>query len=221
MDYQKETRVAYRTPERAEAYKRYHSAGWTWGRIATWLEQKSIRGLLASRTWTPADVVLDVPCGTGILGPTLAPYAPRVVASDISLEMMRLADGAYAPGSFGGFVRSDITAMPFPDSRFSVMVTLGFMHRVPAEIRRRALAELHRVCSDTAIVSYSLTSPAQRSKHRLLRAISPRHVPAPCAISMEEAERGIREAGFHVLKRFAVVPLLSSEWLYLLSKKGR
>lgn len=218
MDYQKETRIAYRTSARAEAYKRYHSAGWTWGRIATWFEQKCIHRLLARRAWSAADVVLDIPCGTGILAPTLAPFGPKVVAGDISLEMMRLADSAYAAASFGGLVQSDITAIPFADARFTVVVTLGFMHRAPVDIRRRALAELHRVCADTAIISYSLTSAAQRLKHWLLRATSSRHVPAPCAISMEEAEQEIGEAGFHILKRLAVVPLLSSEWLYLLSK---
>lgn len=219
MDYEKDTRLAYRSSARADAYKRYQSSQWTWGRITTWREQYLIRRLLASRMWNAADAVLDVPCGTGILASTLAPFAPRVLASDISFEMMRLAASAYAIRGFGGFVQADITAMPFSDRCFSVMVTLGFMHRVPADIRHRSLAELHRVCAETAIISFSLTSPMQRLKHLLLSMISSRHVPAPCAISMKEAEREIRQAGFLILKRVAVLPLMSSEWLYVLSKE--
>ena len=219
MDYEKQTRLAYRSSARADAYRRYQSREWTWGRITTWREQYLIRRLLARRKWNAADLVLDAPCGTGILASTLAPIAPRVLASDISSEMMQLAAGAYAIKGFGGFVQADITSMPFRDGRFSIMVTLGFMHRVPAEIRGRALRELHRICADTAIISFSLTSPTQRLKHLLLSAISARHVPAPCAISMEEAEQEIRRAGFRISERIAVLPLLSSEWLYVLSKE--
>lgn len=219
MEYEKDTRLAYRSSARADAYRRYQSSEWTWGRITTWREQSLIRRLLARRRWSAADVVLDAPCGAGILASTLAPLAPRVLASDISTEMMRLAGDAYAMDCFGGFVQADITALPFTDARFSVVITLGFMHRVPAEIRRKTLAEIHRICSDTVIVSFSVVSPAQRVKHRLVSAVTARHIPAPCAIPMREADREILEAGFKIVDRIPVLPLLSSEWLYVLSKQ--
>lgn len=216
MDYEAGTRVAYRSRERASSYKRYHTTQWSWGRIATRLEQSAIRRLVSDRGWKQGDVILDAPCGTGILGATLATSQAQVVASDISMEMMSLAAGEYARDHFRGFVQADITAVPFSDRVFAGVITLGFMHRVPGHVRAAALSEIARVCSSTAIISFSLASRSQRLKHRLLRAIIPQHVPAPCAIDRKQAEAEIRAAGFTIVRRIAVAPLLSAESLYLL-----
>jgi ubiquinone/menaquinone biosynthesis C-methylase UbiE len=217
MDYDNETRLAYRSATRADAYRRYQSTDWSWGRVATWREQHLVGRILSHRVWNESDIVLDAPCGTGILAPTLAPFSRSVLATDISLEMMRLATEAYSGDRLANFVQADITSMPFPDAHFAVVLTLGFMHRVPPRVREKALAEIHRVCAQTAIVSYSLVSPAQRIKHRVLLATKPGHVPAPCAIPMREAEAEMRRAGFNVVTRTPVLPLLSSEWLYVLT----
>src|SRR5687767_3967872 len=115
MDYETETRRAYRSAARAQTYTRYQSSDWSWGRVATWREQQIIRRVLAARTWRDSDAVLDAPCGTGILAPTLAPYTDNVLATDISLEMMQLAMRAYFAAQRAQFVQADINAMPFPN----------------------------------------------------------------------------------------------------------
>jgi SAM-dependent methyltransferase len=216
-NYEHATREAYRSPERAASYKRYHTEAWSWARAATWLEQRAIRRLLAYRAWQSGEVILDIPCGTGILGATLRTLPVHVVASDISPAMMALARGEYPEERFRGFVQADITAVPFADARFDGVLALGFLHRVPAHVRRGALAEIRRVCHRLALVSFSLTSPVQRLKQRTLRSIRARHVPAPCAIARAQAELEIRAAGFHILRRVSVAPLLSAESLYLLA----
>src|SRR6266540_1394938 len=98
MDYENETRAAYRSPERAAAYKRYHTTDRSWALIATRLEQRLIRRMLSAHDWSAADTMLDVPCGTGILGPTVARVPASIVASDISAEMMALAATEYDAG---------------------------------------------------------------------------------------------------------------------------
>jgi ubiquinone/menaquinone biosynthesis C-methylase UbiE len=216
MDYEGATRSAYRSRERASSYKRYHTTEWSWGRIATYLEQSAIRRLLSSRAWTAADLILDAPCGTGILGATLARSRAQVIASDISLEMMALADGEYSREHLRGFVQADITTVPFADKTFAGVITLGFMHRVPHHVRKTALSEIARVCSSTAIISFSLRSQTQLLKQHLLRFLTSRYTGAPCAIDRKQAEAEIRDAGFTIVRRVAVAPLLSAESLYLL-----
>lgn len=220
MDYETETRSAYQSRDRAAAYKRYHTSDWSWGRIATRLERRALRRLLRARAWTSSDLILDVPCGTGILGPLLGELSAGVVASDIAFEMMALAGDEYARSQLRGFVQADITATPFRDRRFAGLVVLGFMHRVPSEIRRRALAELHRICGDLAIVSFSFTSGAQRLKQSLLKALKPGHIPAPHAAPVDVVEREIADAGFQVARRVQIAPFLSAESLYVL-RRGR
>jgi ubiquinone/menaquinone biosynthesis C-methylase UbiE len=219
MDYDRETRNAYRSSARAESYRTYQKTAWSWGRVSTWCEQRAVLRLLHSSRIGGGNILLDVPCGTGVLASTVAPLACDVVASDISLEMMELATEAYGEQAETCFVQADITALPFSDGEFGAVVTLGFMHRVPSEIRRRALRELYRVSGRVALVSYSLKSPAQKVKHALLGAIRSNHVPAPCATGTHDAESEILSAGFAIHKRMPILPFLSSEWLYLLVKQ--
>ena len=217
-NYERDTRSAYRSLERAADYHRYHTAGWSWGRIATWFEQRAVRRLVGGRSWAAGKRLLDVPCGTGILATALEGASSRVLASDIAGEMMAIAAHSYRDLPLDGFVRADITALPFGGRAFDGVVTLGFMHRVPAEIRRGALAELRRVASDGAIVSFSLDSAAQRVKHGLLRvALRRAHKPAPHRAAKQEIEAEIRAAGFRIASSAPVLPLLSTEWLYLLT----
>lgn len=218
MDYEKNTRNAYRSPERAVAYKRYHNSQISWGRITTRLEQRIVRRFLEQLALTGTDAVLDIPCGTGVLGPTLAAFPVHVVGSDISLEMMRLAVDEYDLARVDGWVQADITATPFRRGRFAAAVVLGLMHRIPAEVRAAALSELHRITKRSVIVSFSSTSAMQKVKHALFRALTKRYIPAASAIPLSQAEEEIRRAGFRIVKRRALAPFLSAESLFLLEK---
>lgn len=218
MNYEKITRSAYRSRERAASYKRYHTSKLSWGRIATRLEQRIVRRFLQCAHLRASETVLDIPCGTGVLGETLAVFPARVIASDISIEMISLGMNEYIREQFDGFVQADITAIPFPCDRFAAVVALGLMHRIPAEVRGHALSELHRISRRIAVVSFSFTSPAQAAKHRLLQAVTSHHVPAAAAIPRFQAEEEICRAGFRVVECAAVAPFLSAESVFLLEK---
>ncbi len=216
-NYEHETREAYQSQERAAEYRRYHTSEWSWGRVATWFERRAMRRLLAERGWYGTVHLLDVPCGTGILATALVGAKGRIIASDIAGEMMALAAEAYRGLHLEGFVRADITAMPFATDSVDGAVVLGFMHRVPSEIRAGALAELRRVSRTGAIVSFSLDSPMQRMKHAMLSAARGRkHKPAPYRASKQEVDTQIGAAGFTIVSAVPVLPWLSTEWLYVL-----
>ena len=71
MDYEKGTLRAYRTKTRADEYKQYHTKTWSWARVSTRVEQWLLARELSRYAWSENDRLLDIPCGTGILGKLL------------------------------------------------------------------------------------------------------------------------------------------------------
>lgn len=220
MDYEKDTRAAYRTLERAAAYKRHQTQDWSWARAATRQEQRRIERILRRYVWSKDDIVLDIPCGTGILAAVLNRFPFRVVASDISPEMMALAGGEYRASTFRGFVRGDIRQVPMKPAAFACVFTLGFMHRVALEIRRDALGELARLSRRLIIVSYTIDTSLQRLKKRFIGAALPRYEPAPCPAYLGEVLADFEAQGLRVRHAFHVMPLLSAELVFVLEKAG-
>ena len=218
MDYETQTRSAYRTEQRAIAYQCRQTRRWSWARLATWREQRGVARILGKRAWAPADDVLDIPCGAGILGAVLARFPFRVVASDISPAMMALARGAYAADRFRGFVQADITDTPLRPGSFRCVITLGFMHRVPDELKRATLAAIATLSRELVIVSYSVDSPLQRLKRALLGFLCRSYESAPCSASVADILGDCRAAGLHMLEWYRPVPFLSAEVVLELEK---
>jgi SAM-dependent methyltransferase len=219
MSYESSTRLAYRSDARAADYQRYQKKAWTWGRLVTWREQRRIAGVLRAYTWTPADRVLDVPAGTGILADVLAGFPFSVVASDISREMMALGRHEYARDRLLGCLQGDITQMPFRPGSFSCVLTLGFLHRVPVDVKRSALREIASLSSRLVIVTCSVDTLGQRLKQRAIAWLRPRHVPAPCPVPLSDLVAECEAHGLRVARAFMVLPFLSSEAVLVLEKR--
>src|SRR5207244_6728158 len=84
-------------------------------------------------------LVLDVPCGTGIIGRHLAARGFRIVGADISpamLEVARERDHAL------GLLRADLEAPPWRPGTFDAVVCARFLMHVPAASRPRVLRTL-------------------------------------------------------------------------------
>ena len=218
-DYEQQTLNAYRTSERAVEYKRFHTSDWTWGRFVTWLEQRAIARELSRYEWVPTDQLLDIPCGTGILGRTLHHFPLRIVASDISPEMMALAREEYPADRLVDCTQADITSTPFTSGSFACVVTLGFLHRVPLDIKRSTLSEIARLTNHVAIVSCSVDTLLQRLKHALLSHINTNHIPAPCPVPLNNIIADCESQGFYVVRSFKVFPVLSAHAVLVLEKK--
>lgn len=217
-DYEQHTRQAYRTHERAVAYKRFQTTDWTWGRLMTWLEQRAIARELGRYQWEPSDQLLDIPCGTGSLGKVLHRFPFRIVASDISSAMMELAREEYPQDRLVDCVQADITDTPFPRGSFACIITLGFLHRVPPEIKRAALREIAALGHRLAIVSCSVDTPLQQVKHALLSRLRRQHVPAPCPATMKRLIDDCEAQGFRVVRSVMVLPFVSSHTLLVLEQ---
>jgi SAM-dependent methyltransferase len=219
VDYERGTRSAYQSRDRAVAYRRHQTEEWSWARFATWWEHRAVKRVLARSVWMVSDRVLDVPCGTGALARVLNRFAFRVVAVDISREMMIAGGTPYARERFSGFLQGDLLRLPFRSQSCTCVIALGFMHRVPAPIRTQALRELTRTCSRSLIISYSLDSPAQRLKMFLLRRLRPTYRPAPSPATLDDIRQEMEGAGLKVVDCIRILPLLSASIIFVLEKR--
>lgn len=217
-DYEKLTKDAYLTSERAAEYKQFHTRDFSWGRFVTFLEQRAIERELRHYNWSESDLLLDIPCGTGVLGPLMHKFPFKIIASDISPEMMVLARAEYPQERLVDCVEADITCTPFDRESFACVITLGFFHRVPPEIKRAAIKEITSLSRKLIVASCSVDSRTQRFKHWILSIIKPNHVPAPCPESLQNIISAFEADGLKVVKAFKVIPILSAHTLFILEK---
>jgi ubiquinone/menaquinone biosynthesis C-methylase UbiE len=182
-----------------------------------WREVGSVRAALR-HFGSDGGAVLDVPCGTGVAAAAFNGTQRLLVAADISLEMMQIARPEYRPDRLQGMLQSDITRLPASDGAFDGAVVLGFMHRVPPEVKESALREIARVSRRFAVVSFSVDSGAQRLKQTLVHWIRPGHAAAPAPMPAADIDALCRRCGFRIVRAAAVAPPLSAERVYWLER---
>jgi ubiquinone/menaquinone biosynthesis C-methylase UbiE len=94
----------------------------------------------------PTDHVLDMGCGTGRFTLPLAQRAARVSGLDISSEMLAVNGGKLAEhGLQPDLHEGTMTALPFPDATFDVIISMLALMHIPVEDRQRVFAEAARV----------------------------------------------------------------------------
>lgn len=78
----------------------------------------------------PCDAVLELGCGTGEFSRRLASLARKVVALDLSAEMVRVARSRSAEWSNIEYVVGDMTTLPLRRGGFDCVVSLNALHHV-------------------------------------------------------------------------------------------
>ena len=88
--------------------------------------------------------VLDLGCGTGHCITPLVQHGAKVLALDISKEMLRKAKArAHHLSGDLSFIISDAERLPFRDSSFDACISLGTLHHLPNP--RECIKEISRV----------------------------------------------------------------------------
>ena len=88
----------------------------------------------------PGTRVLELGCGTGELTRRVVPSGGRVVALDLSGDLLVKAQTKV--GDCAVFVRANAQVLPFPDGVFDVVFGCSVLHHLDVET---ALREIHRV----------------------------------------------------------------------------
>ncbi len=91
----------------------------------------------------PAESILDVGCGTGLLLEEIRSRLPesQLAGIDLSVKMLELAEGRMA--GFATLAVADAVALVFPDDRFDAVVTSSSLHHWADP--RAVFAEIARV----------------------------------------------------------------------------
>jgi SAM-dependent methyltransferase len=162
-------------------------------------------------------LVLDVPCGTGIIGDYLAARGFQIVGADISPAMLAVArerDHAL------GLLRADLEAPPWRPGTFDAVVCTRFLMHLPAESRPRVLATLagltHGPLVATVCHPYTVKSFG-RSVRRLLGGASKR---SP-RLTRQALVAEVQAAGLQLERVIPVLPLLSEVWVVVLRNRAR
>jgi ubiquinone/menaquinone biosynthesis C-methylase UbiE len=159
--------------------------------------------------------ILDIPCGTGRFSRQLTENGFQVFASDISEEMLGVA--RKIEPSLHCF-QGDIFRLPFHDQTFDAIVCIRFFNLVDRDKRVEAVREMARVAR-VVVASYyhkyTIKYAGRWLRHRLglHKGNNPRLTRAGL---MDE----IRETGLHLHQVISVSPLLSEEWLVVMSRNG-
>ncbi len=151
-----------------------------------------------------SDTVLEFGCGTGTTALRLAPHVGRIVATDISGEMIAIARGKTQAADCGNvaFEVATPAAISEPDATFDVALGFNVLHLIAA--REETLAGLHRLLKPGGI--FISKTPCLKEMNPLLRLAVPLmqrigKAPYVSFLSTEDLEREIAAAGFEMIGR--------------------
>lgn len=221
FDYESETKARYQSDDVATVYhknftKDYDLKGIR-SRIIASAERRAVANLLAR---TPHEKVLDVPTGTGKLAPVFSKLQSKVMACDISPNMLEIARSEYAQHgchSVDFSVQDAADLSCFSESQFDTVVCLRLVHRVPSEIRMKILSRLSSLAPYT-IISYGIDSPYHNVRRTIRSKIIGEGKGTFCACTLDEAKAEVEE-NFRIKAHKWVIPLLSAEIVFLLESK--
>jgi SAM-dependent methyltransferase len=157
--------------------------------------EESLRLLIEMAQLSGEDTALDMACGTGIVACAFATIAGHVTGIDITpamLDQARLL--AQRCGLTNVFWRQgDIETLPFPDDKFSVVVSrYAFHHFLNPDV---VLAEMARVCRPEGRILIADGCPPpekEEAYNHFEKLLDPSH---HCALTLEELLSLIRNAG--------------------------
>jgi len=161
------------------------------------------------------EVALDVAAGTGFTSMELAKHVKRVVALDITPEMLREAERLACERGLTNilFEHGDALNIPHPDGVFDLVTTRRAAHHFPNI--QKFLYESHRVLKGRGrlgIVDMSPPEGTQEFVNMIERLRDPTH---NRALTPTEWEAALTQAGFEVIHREILTEEVTLEkWLY-------
>jgi ubiquinone/menaquinone biosynthesis C-methylase UbiE len=172
MDKRNHQTVAarYQNRREAEVYDRQRYYG-VIDRYKNWWLRRSLKKIL--EMLPPNSIVLDIPCGTGRIDNWLLQSSVRVVAADISNEMISVARPKVKPTRLWlGFVRAEAAHLPFRMKSFDCVFSIRFFHLLDQQTRLTVLREMAQTTTRWIVVeSRRIQSYAKAVKRALMRVL--------------------------------------------------
>lgn len=157
-------------------------------------------------------LVLDVPCGTGILGGHLAAAGFKIVGADISPAMLAVAaerDHALA------LLRADLEAPPWRAGSFDAVVCARFLMHLPAAERPRVLGTLAALARGPLVATVCHPYTVKSFGRWLRRRLGGRPKRSP-RLTRRALAAEVRAAGLELERVIRVLPFLSEVWVVVM-----
>ena len=175
-------------------------------RLLEWALARALSGV------APDGLVLDVPCGTGILARFLAARGFRVIGTDLSPAMLAVAHERPEPL---GHVRADLEMPPYAPGTFDAVVCTRFLMHLPAESRPRVLRTLAELARGplvgTVCHPYTL-----KTFGRGVRRLLGRQAKRSPRLTRSALAAEVAAAGLRLERVIPVMPILSEVWVVVL-----
>jgi len=198
----------------AERYerRRYGSLG---RRLNLRLLERALTRALAR---VPADgLVLDAPCGTGILSTFLRRKGYRVIGADISPAMLAVA---HRRADALGHVRADLEQPPCRPRSVDAVLTSRFLMHLPSDTRVRVLRVLGELARGPVVATVCHPYTYKSFQRALRRALGGSAKRSP-RLTRRELEDEAARAGMRIERVIPVLPILSEVWVVVLSTLPR
>lgn len=222
FDYEQNTRHHYKSAAVARAYHDSFSSpkGWSGLRFA-FVARRERHVIATYLAKVPSRSVVDIPAGTGKLASVFCDAGSRVLACDVSDEMLDIAKVTYGrlgPARVAFRVVDLAAASKSIREEYDLTVCLRLLHRVPDHIRRQMLQEIAYL-TPHAIVSFAIESPYQRLRRLARRAaFGGDDMGIEMRPDRENLHRMLK-AYFEVLESTPIARGLSAECIYLLRSR--
>ena len=98
-----------------------------------WNHNSHYHGFLLRQLPERCEYALDLGCGTGSFSRLLAEHSERVLALDLSPQMIRIARECARAHANVEFRVADATTWDFPTERFDCIVSIATLHHLPLD----------------------------------------------------------------------------------------
>jgi SAM-dependent methyltransferase len=170
------------------------------------LERALARGLRGVRA---GGVVLDAPCGTGVLAEFLRGLGFRVLGADISPAML---DVARERGPVLGHVRGDLERPPLRAGRVDAVVSTRFLMHLPATLRPTVLRTLATLARGPVVATVCHPYTLKTLGRAVRRTLGGR-AKQSARLTRRGLEAEVAAAGLTLDRVIPVLPILSEVWV--------
>jgi len=154
-------------------------------------------------------IVLDAPCGTGVLADFLRGLGLRVLGADISPAML---DVARERGPVVGHVRADLERPPLRARSVDAVVSTRFLMHLPATLRPRVLAALAALARGPVVATVCHPYTVKQGGRAVRRALGLR-AKESVRLTRRQLASEVAAAGLTLERVIPVLPLLSEVWV--------
>ncbi len=172
-------------------------------------DEGALRLIVEAAAAGPADTVLDVACGGGIVVCAFAPHVRHATGIDMTPAMLERARHLAADKGLANVAwqEGDVAHLPYPDETFTIVVTRFAVHHFPQPAA--VLGEMVRVCAPggriVVVDTYAAADPAKAAEfNRLEKLRDPSHVRCLALAQLQDLFRaaglGAPRASFYELR---------------------